>query len=372
MEHQNNGQHPIEDHDNSNHPAGIAHAPSTLAPAVLSRLGLQGGEILPSSGPGDLIAALNDSDWRARAAAIRALEKIQTAAARKLFLTALNDEDGTVRAAAVHALGTIGGQAVVDPLTAALLDPEWHVRETAALALGKLTQDIPLDPLLTTLNDTDSTVREAAQLALQWRQSGNMAAPRAVPGAIGETTAQQTPAAHQAPQTRRMQDLQQKPEKPIVNTFKTAFQFRWGNTAGMRENKPQKYANNIVGEQMQEQEYENRELQYNGYGEETTTRWDKVTSYRPERKHRNLRRVGIGSAIVLLIIAVNAVVLGLYTFSKMPVIAVSPGHLIANISLQALRIRPCRCGRHKNGDKQGKCSICLTSPVRACYSLNPG
>ena len=116
-----------------------------------------------------------------------------------------------------------------------------------------------------------------------------MAAPRA---AIGETTTQQTPAAHQAhqaPQTRRMQDLQQEPEKPRVNTFKTAFQFRWGNAAGMRENRPQKYANNIVGEQMQEQEYENRELRYNGYGEETTTRWDKVTSYRPERKHRNLQ-----------------------------------------------------------------------------------
>ncbi len=312
MEHQNNGQHPIEDHGNSNHTAGNTHAPSTLAPAVLSRIGLDGGAILPSGDPGALTAALKSSDWRVRAAAIRTLEKTRTTAAREHFLAALHDEDATVRATAVHALGTTGGQAAVDSLTAALLDPDWHIRETAALALGKLEQNIPLEPLLATLHDTDSTVREAAHMALQWRQSGSMNAPQAAPGAIGQVTNQQVPTTQQDMQTHHIQALQREPEKPRANPFSTAFQFRQNNTAGKRE---KQHMNDIVGERMQEQEYENRELPY--HGEETTTRWDKVTSYTPRRaRNSSLRRIGIVSVIVLAIAAVNAVAFGIFAYTS--------------------------------------------------------
>jgi hypothetical protein len=319
MEHQNNGQYPIEDADNRIHPAGnaqIVRAPSTLAPAVLSRLGLENGKALSSREPGELIAALDSSDWRDRAAAIRALEK--TRAAKELFFAALNDEDSSVRAAALHALETIDGQAVVELLTAALRDPDWHVRETAALALGKLTQDTPLEPLLAAQHDNDGVVREAARLALQWRQSSKTTATNPAPGAIEDTTTQQT--------LTGQQDLQLEPEKPRVNTSVPAFPSRRVSAPGNRKHTEKQHMNNSIGEHMQEQEYENRERQYYGYGEETTTRWDKVTSYRPEPRHRILWRVGIVSSIVLLIAAVNAIAFGIYTYttrvSKLPIIEV--------------------------------------------------
>jgi WD40 repeat protein len=328
MEHQNNGQHPIEDADNRMHPAGNAQnvrAPLTLVSAVLSRLALEDGKALPLRESEELIAALDSSNWHDRAAAIRTLEK--TRAAKELFVAALNDEDSTVRAAAIHALGTGGGQTEVALLTAALRDPDWHVRETAALVLGKLTQDVPLEPLFMAQQDPDGAVREAAQLALQWRRSDNTTAPKPAVGAIEETSIIQAPTVQQGMQTQHVQELQLEPDKQRSNTFRPVFPFWRSNTAGQPENREKQHMKNKIGEHMQEQEYEKQELQYYGYGEETTTRWDKVTSYKPERKHRNLRRVGIVSSIVLLIAAVNVIAFGLFTY----ITQVSPRPMIGII-----------------------------------------
>ncbi len=168
MQNKEDERHISQDGDNTAGSLGNARVPSSLLPTVLHRLGLLPEQALPETSLDDVIAPLKSDDWEVRIAAVRALEKLETADSVELLVSALDDEDGSVRAAAVHALGNAGKQAPLHRLVAALGDADWHVRETAVLALGKQGQRVPPEVLMTALHDTDGSVREAAELALQW------------------------------------------------------------------------------------------------------------------------------------------------------------------------------------------------------------
>ncbi len=140
--------------------------PSSLLPAVLHRLGLPREQAHVEPSFDEAKADLKSDDWEVRVAAVRTLEKLDTASSVSLIASALEDQDESVRAAAVHALGNIEKQPTTYWLIVALHDADWHVRETAVLALGK--QKVPREVFMTALHDTDESVREAATLALQW------------------------------------------------------------------------------------------------------------------------------------------------------------------------------------------------------------
>src|SRR5207302_1588457 len=110
--------------DNERGVSEDTHAPPSLLPTVLHRLGLTPEQPQPEMSADELIAKLKSDDWTMRAAAVRALGKLETAAPVELLVSALNDKDATVRAAAVHVLGNMGRRAPLHRLVEALHDPD--------------------------------------------------------------------------------------------------------------------------------------------------------------------------------------------------------------------------------------------------------
>ncbi len=168
MEYKDNEWRSSQDDDNKTGSSGNVQVPPSLVPNVLHRLGLTPEQTASEISVDDWIAKLKGGDWEVRAAAVRALGRLEHDVPVELLVSALDDEDGSVRAAAVHVLGHIGKWVPLRRLTEALHDSDWHVRETAVLALGKQEQHVPDEVFITALRDTDGSVREAARLALQW------------------------------------------------------------------------------------------------------------------------------------------------------------------------------------------------------------
>ena len=163
MDYEENVQFPR----NNTHQSTARHAPPSLLPAVLSRLGLADEPVAQQVPLEVLLASLENDNWSVRVAAVRMLGKLGEHAPIEPLIAALKDEDGSVRAAAVRGLGLLGKRAPIDRLIAMLNDDDWHVRETAVLALGKLAAQVPIEPLLAALNDKDACVREATAVALR-------------------------------------------------------------------------------------------------------------------------------------------------------------------------------------------------------------
>ncbi|GLV60605.1 hypothetical protein KDH_74240 [Dictyobacter sp. S3.2.2.5] len=120
--------------------------------------------------PEELDAALRNSDWSVRAAAVQVLGKRE--APLDVLLQALHDEHGAVRAAAARSLALqvekradpVPG--VTEALVAALRDPEWSVRVAAAQGLGRLQDTTSVEPLLSVMQDAHAAVRSASVWAL--------------------------------------------------------------------------------------------------------------------------------------------------------------------------------------------------------------
>lgn len=169
-----NSRHSSEHADQHAAPPGISgvndtpdtgvHAPPSLLPTVLQRLGLDGEQQRPVF-TGDPVAALQHPAWHVRAAAVRSLEKMGEYAPLEPLLAALEDEHPSVRAAAVYALSKLGTHAPAARLAQTLGDPDWHVRETAVLALTALEQEGQSPALALQAQDADAAVRETARLA---------------------------------------------------------------------------------------------------------------------------------------------------------------------------------------------------------------
>src|SRR5260370_33447099 len=195
MEHAGNEQPSFHD-EGQLHTRGQATVPDSLLPSVLSQLGLgdrpalslnQADEVaaalkheasavrvaavraLEQGGTSSiepLVAALHDSAWEVRAAAVWALGKLGEQAPLEALIGALADEDPSVRAAALRTLGLLGDRLPLEPIIRALHDPAWQVREIAALTLGERGEQAPLEPLVPRLDDEHTSVREAARMAL--------------------------------------------------------------------------------------------------------------------------------------------------------------------------------------------------------------
>src|SRR6266851_1179508 len=196
MEHAGNEQ-PSSHDEGQLHSPGKAIVPASLLPSVLSQLGLgdrpalslnQADEVVAAlkheasavrvaavraleqggtSSIEPLVAALHDSAWEVRAAAVWALGKLGEQAPLEALIGALADEDPSVRAAALRTLGLLGDRLPLGPIIRALHDPAWQVREIAALTLGERGEQALLEPLVTMLDDEHTSVREAARVALE-------------------------------------------------------------------------------------------------------------------------------------------------------------------------------------------------------------
>jgi WD40 repeat protein len=148
--------HPIPQND--------IHAPDSLRPTLLARLGLHSSLSAPVPPVDVLIEAMKSPRWQERTTAIQALGTLENDTALEALLAALHDEDMNVRAAALRAIGHMGKTLPNEPLMAALSDPDWLVREAAVLTLGEIGQEVPTDYLQRAQHDENEFVREAASL----------------------------------------------------------------------------------------------------------------------------------------------------------------------------------------------------------------
>lgn len=126
-------------------------------------------EALGSSGDYSVITALAaDADHpvpTVRAAAVRALGRLQHPAGQVAVAAALEDEDPEVRVAGAEAAGEARLARLADTLYARLSDSAWRVRFQAAAALGKLGP-AGLDRLRQAADLPDDAARRAASLTL--------------------------------------------------------------------------------------------------------------------------------------------------------------------------------------------------------------
>jgi HEAT repeat protein len=113
-----------------------------------------------------LLSALSDTDHRVRWAAVQALRKHKSAAARIPYLELLSDSDWSVRWTAAQALGDAKVVSAVGPLCKMLTDREPTLRLAAAEALGKIGSPDALRPLLRSFPDPSTHVREGVLLAI--------------------------------------------------------------------------------------------------------------------------------------------------------------------------------------------------------------
>lgn len=288
MEHYNDKQHRPANADHHFSTQGDTHAPATLLPAVLSRLGLHDGQADHPATIQNALTDLHNSDWHVRVAAVRTLGKQGQQAPIEHLLAALQDEDGSVRAATVYALATLGEHTPIRQLIAALHDPDWHVRETAVLALGKLRQPLPDDVFNEALHDQDSAVREAAQLATRWTRQGVLHELQIPP-----TVAAPTPIFPAA-----QNNLSAK------NTY--VKQMTSGNSSGDNMQEQRQSPRQSMSEQQAEYEYY-------GYQEGgAPSQWEKATSYTPHKNHHPLWIGGSIGIVVFLIVAAASVGFGAF------------------------------------------------------------
>ena len=312
MEYPDDEQHPHKDVGPTPDQAGNVQPPASLLPNVLSRLGLGQEASVEEKQVDELRVALHSPDWQVRAAAVRALEKLGAQAPTEFLVQALHDKDGSVRAAAVHALGTMSERMPVQHIVSALEDSDWHVRETAVLMLGKRGQQIP-DRLLSTLaNDQDASVREATQLAQQWTRADGLRA--ITPEGKKQAGMQVTPGAGSGGQVQQIQQQLPAADNQGAQPFQTTRQSLWDKAFKNNRNKlTSSNTINPVGGHMQEQE---QKQEYDGYHDETFTRWEKVTSYAPAPRPHRLRGITIVSSIVLFFILVAGGGMATFLFTR--------------------------------------------------------
>jgi len=126
-------------------------------------------EALGASGDYSVITALADAAAHphsgVRAAAVRALGRLQHPAGQPAVAAALADEDAEVRAAGAEAAGEARLGRLADVLHARLSDAAWRVRFQAAAALGKLGP-AGLDRLRQAAAEPDTAAQRAASLTL--------------------------------------------------------------------------------------------------------------------------------------------------------------------------------------------------------------
>ena len=327
MEYPDNEQHPHKDVGPTSDQAGNVQPPASLLPAVLSRLGL--GQVASGEGKqiNELQEALHSPDWQVRAAAVRALEKLGAWAPTESLIQALHDKDGSVRAAAVHALGSLGEHIPILYIVNALQDSDWHVRETAVLMLGKREQRIP-DRLLRALaNDQDAAVREATQLAQQWTRLDGLRAIK--PEGKKQAGMQVIPGIGSSNQAQQAQQQLPAADNQGAQPFQTTRESLWDKT--FKNNRNMLTSSNTinpVGEHMQEQE-QKQEYEYDGYHDETFTRWEKVTSYAPAPRPHRLRGITIVSSIILFFILVAGGSMAAFLFTRYQTV-VGPQSLPSN------------------------------------------
>ncbi len=290
MEHYNGKQHRPDNADHHLSTQGDTHAPATLLPAVLSRLGLNNGQAEHPATTQNALTDLHNSDWHVRVAAVHTLGKQGQQMPIEPLLATLQDEDGSVRAATVHVLATLEEHTPIEQLIAALHDPDWHVRETAVLALGKLRQPLPDDVFNAALHDQDSAVREAAQLATRWTRQG----------VLHEL---QTP--------------------PTVATPAPIFPTAQNHLSAKNTYVKQITSGNASGDNMQEQHQSPRqsmseqqaEYEYYGYQEGgAPSQWEKATSYTSRKNHHPLWIGGSIGIVVFLIVAAASAGFGAFFF----------------------------------------------------------
>jgi HEAT repeat protein/beta-lactamase regulating signal transducer with metallopeptidase domain len=125
-----------------------------------------------------VVAALQDAEPAARAAAARTLGQPEdTAAVGALERLLRTDANADVRLAAAEALGRMEAKRSVPVLEAALGDQSAAVRRTVAWALGQIEDKSSVEALVHALADSDAEVRETAIWALgQIADSGSVAA----------------------------------------------------------------------------------------------------------------------------------------------------------------------------------------------------
>lgn len=100
-----------------------------------------------------------------RAAAVRALGRLQHPAGQSAVAAALEDEDPEVRVAGAEAAGEARLGRLADALYARLSDAAWRVRFQAAAALGKLGP-AGLERLRQAAAQPDTAAHRAASLTL--------------------------------------------------------------------------------------------------------------------------------------------------------------------------------------------------------------
>jgi len=116
-----------------------------------------------------LIQALNDTDWRVRAATAAVLgETYDTRVVEPLIQALKGDSNSTVREEAAASLGELKDPRGVAPLIYALRDNNNDVRSEAAWALGMIGDTKAIDPLILALKDNYSLVRRNAAQSLGW------------------------------------------------------------------------------------------------------------------------------------------------------------------------------------------------------------
>jgi HEAT repeat protein len=120
--------------------------------------------------------ALADPDPEVRAAASRALERLDRRRDLDLLLARLASADVRDRVEAVYGIGAIGDPGVVGPLVTALRDPVEDVRAAAVRMLAELRDGAGLSPIAQCLDDPSALVRRHAIDAL-----GRFADRRVVP-----------------------------------------------------------------------------------------------------------------------------------------------------------------------------------------------
>jgi HEAT repeat protein len=145
----------------------------------------------PPVGQAALLAALSDTSWRVRAAAVERLAEGDDSPVPAL-VEALGSEGGAGRrGAAAEALARLGSRAVPS-LIGALAAPAWEVRTAAAEVLGRVGDPRGVLPLAERLGDAEANVRVAAAEAL-----GELGGPGAAP-ALLEALEREDPPLRQA------------------------------------------------------------------------------------------------------------------------------------------------------------------------------
>ncbi len=270
---------------------GEMHAPSSVIPNVLARLGLRGLDVLPEKSldqPGD---ALHSGAWYVRAAAVRALMSLGKQAPIEPLVEALKDKDETVRALAVRALGGLEERAPVEQLVVALADDAWIVREAAVLALGELGERA--EPLVKVLDDEDVSVRTAVAWVFQQTPFSTL------PMLLSNTT----PSLEQQPSGgvpgSRMEELDHSSEsrsdaadQGIQKHFHRRVQLPWSGWSIIARDKKR--------ERMLDQE-----------NDETIPRLGTLPADQQEPvivKHRISRRRVLGGAAALLVVAAQGII----------------------------------------------------------------